>query len=1009
MSSLLRSLRCVAVACFGTLFAACGGGDAPPRTSDAGDLGVVDLGTGDLGIDARVDLGVDAGPSEFQPTCQPCAVDGECGPTARCLALPTGERACVPTCDRELPSCPRAFECTNASGGAYACSPLAGSCCIDEDSDGYGDGIGCTGLDCNDSDLEVNPASAERCNSIDDDCDGIVDDLASDCGAQECVETAAGGTFEEIGPGSCSAGACEPGIRTTCALYSCAGGGSEGVTCATSCTNATGTDDDTLCALTAHCETGACVDDVPSGGTCDEDTDCNAGHCDNGFCCTAGICCSAASDCPVTGGFISVCEDAATCQGTTGAAACDSNVCGTVAGVADDRGCDTDTVANECGFFLAARCNAMSAQSTPACPSTCSADAQCDASAHCDATCLPDLADGESCNEASDCTSDYCNNGVCCSGGDCCVRPSDCPSSYSTASRCEAPAACQGTRDAAACLANVCSTITNVPDDSACNGGVLADDCGPYPARYCSGGTDQPAPMCGASCTSDAECDADSHCDMNACVPDLDSGRMCDEASDCRSSYCGNGFCCATGDCCSMASDCPAAAYGRPSLCTSATTCQGDRIDPVCTPSKQCAVGPTVGDDSGCAGLEANNCGTYPSVSCGAMTTQTAPMCASGCTMDSQCDPTAFCNPMGVCQSRGMKAASCGMTSECATGLSCVDGLCCTDSCSGTCRACNVAGSEGDCVNIPADTDPSNECGGVSCAAYFTAPSGATIGAACNQVANVPGGAVDCNGGGSCEAAAALCPPRTVPGAEVLDCDNTCQILAGCTGTAPGRCDPYTPPMNSQSCGTGQCANTVPVCDAGAQITCVPRASSAEVCDNVDNDCDAQTDEGLSGDSLEPNDSCAAPRTLPNMGTTNDGTRVSIQTVNPTIYGAGDGDVYRINWAENDSTCTCSNPCLNPLGCDEDYRLVATLTVPADAGSYQVCVRPGSTCGDGTCTTVLAGAMGSQSSVIDGGCSLFGSDSGSYFVTVRGVGAPAFECSPYTLRLEMQQACVGGN
>ena len=191
MASPIRSLGSVAFLFAALVLAACGDGDGPPAARDAGDLGAADLGVRDLGVDPPRDLGVDGGSSVFQPTCQPCATDGECGPLARCFALPTMERACVPACDRELPSCPRAFECTIVAGGSYACSPVAGSCCIDEDADGYGDGIGCSGLDCNDSDIGVSPAASERCNSVDDDCDGIVDDLATDCGDQECVEATA--------------------------------------------------------------------------------------------------------------------------------------------------------------------------------------------------------------------------------------------------------------------------------------------------------------------------------------------------------------------------------------------------------------------------------------------------------------------------------------------------------------------------------------------------------------------------------------------------------------------------------------------------------------------------------------------------------------------------------------------------------------------------------------------------------------------------------------------------
>jgi hypothetical protein len=925
------------------------------------------------------------------------------------VTLGSGDRLCLPTCDPGAPACPRAFSCVPGLSSTTVCRPSADVCCIDEDADGYGSGRGCTELDCNDADIDVNPAAPELCNGVDDDCDGVVDDLATDCGEQRCVEASAGG-FEEVAPGACVEGRCADGARTSCGLYACSGGGSTGTTCATGCVGSTGIDDDALCARTAHCESGVCEPDVPNGGACDEDTDCVSSHCDNGFCCNAGICCNAATDCPVTGGgFIAVCEDAANCQGTRGAATCADFVCGTISGVPDDSGCTASVLADECGFFRPVYCNGSANQTPPRCPSTCRSDDECDDNAHCDDVCLPDVRDGDSCDENSDCISGYCNNGICCAGGDCCRNPADCPARYSRPARCEAPASCQGSRDAASCVANVCGTITNVPDDSACSPAVMANDCGPYPARFCSGGTDQPEPVCPSSCTVDAECDPNAHCDGNACVPDLENGRMCDENSDCISGYCGNGFCCATGDCCNMASDCPAAVYGRPSVCTNVATCQGDRVDPVCTPTKQCAIGPTVGDDSGCAGREADNCGTYPSVFCTAAVDQPPPMCRTSCMSDGDCDPTAFCNAMGQCQSRGMPGAACGTTSECGTGLTCVDGVCCTSACTGTCRACNLPGSEGTCTNIPAGQDPAEECGAVSCAAYFIAPMGAGRGAQCNQVADVPAGAVQCNGAAACQNAATLCPPRTVPGPMVLDCDDTCQTLSGCTGTTPGRCDPFTPVPNTQSCGTGECSRTVAICESGGALACVPGMPVPEVCDGRDNNCNDQIDEGLSGDAFEPNNSCAAARTLMDMGTVNDGSRVSIQTINPTIYGAGDVDVFRVNWVENDSTCTCENPCLNPFGCDEDYRMVAQLTVPAGAGSYQVCVRGGGTCGDGACTTVMAGTTGSANAVIDGGCSLFGSDSGTFWITVRGAGAPAFQCNSYALRLELQQACVSGN
>jgi hypothetical protein len=1179
--------------------------------ADAGDLGVLDAGPFPLDATPPGDLGVDAGPPEFLASCEPCALDSECAPTSRCLALPSGVRACVPTCDVELPTCPRAFECTNAAGGAYVCSPINGACCIDEDADGYGSGIGCAGLDCNDVDATVNPAAPEQCNDVDDDCDGTVDGFAASCGEQRCGEAATSGRYEEIGPGTCEEGACLEGVRTPCGLYACEGGISTGLRCATTCTNAVGADDDALCAAIAHCEAGVCVDDLVDGSTCDEDTDCAGARCDNGFCCNGGICCNAPSDCPTTGGFISVCDSPAGCQGTTGAPSCVDFVCGTVAGVPDDSGCSTSVVANECGFFLPVRCTGAEVQSPPFCPSTCADDAECDAVAHCDVVCLPDLADGQSCDEASDCVSGYCNNGVCCAGGDCCVRPGDCPASYANPARCEVPNACQGTRDAATCVGFVCNTTANVPDDSACSAGVLADACGSYPSRFCTGAVDQPPPSCASSCASDGECDADAHCDAGACVPDLDAGRMCDEASDCRSDYCSNGFCCAGGDCCALArdcpaeysspprcesgttcqgsrdaavcigfvcntmtnvaddsacdsgvvadecgayparfctgavdqrapvcgascaadgecdasahcdasacvpdvesglpcdeasdcvsgycnnglccsggdccarpsdcpasystpprcevpnacqgtrdaatcvgfvcgtttnvpddsacnvgvladacgaypsrfcsgtadqsppvcatacssdgecdadahcdagacvpdleagrmcdeasdcrsaycnngyccssgdccnsaSDCPAAAYGRPSTCASAASCQGDRVDPICTATKQCAAGPTVADDSGCVGLEANNCGAYPAVSCTSAVTQPMPMCATGCASDAECDATAFCNASGACVSRGGAGAACGGTGECASGLSCVDGVCCTSACTGTCRACNVPGSEGTCTNVPARTDPANECGAVSCAAYFTSPTGATIGGSCNQVANLPAAEVFCSGSASCESAATLCPGRTVAGMEVLDCDNTCQLLSGCAGTSPGRCDAYTPPTNAQSCGIGQCANTVAVCSMGALVTCTPRAPSTETCDNLDNDCDGLTDEGCDDDNDDFCDAglgyVAVPAVCPRGGSDcND----SNAAVNP-------GATEVCNGVDDDCT----------LGPDQGRTCVRCGDGLIDVTYGEVCDDGNATSGDGcngTCTAIECAGFPSGTSYV---------------------------------------------
>ena len=55
-----------------------------------------------------------------------------------------------------------------------------GGGCVDGDGDGYGDGFGCLGYDCDDTDEDVFPGAIEDCNNDDDDCDLVVDE-GCDC------------------------------------------------------------------------------------------------------------------------------------------------------------------------------------------------------------------------------------------------------------------------------------------------------------------------------------------------------------------------------------------------------------------------------------------------------------------------------------------------------------------------------------------------------------------------------------------------------------------------------------------------------------------------------------------------------------------------------------------------------------------------------------------------------------------------------------------------------------
>lgn len=608
--------------------------------------------------------------------------------------------------------------------------------------------------------------------------------------------------------------------------------------CATSCTN------DGECVEGFHCD-GTCVPDVVDGGACDEASDCVSGHCQNGFCCAGGDCCSVASDCGEAFSAPATCRDTVTCQGERVDAECTATKQCRAVIAQDDSGCDVNVEANACGPYRPVFCTGTSNQVAPQCPSMCAADGECDTGFHCDTICLPNLPDGNFCDEGSDCVSDYCNNNVCCSGGDCCLRASDCPSSYTSAATCDFPATCQGTRDVAACAGFVCRTAVDAPDDSACNAATVANECGLYPSVSCNGAVDQSQPACPNRCDNNAQCDSDAYCEGNQCRAKKPDGQACSGAAQCESGHCQNGFCCASGDCCAVASNCSPAVYGRASVCEDAASCQGTRRDPVCVDSI-CRLGESaVPDDSGCGGLESNGCGYYDPVFCTAAVVQVAPSCPTSCTGSSICDDGANCTG-GVCVPNEGVGGVCQNSGQCQAGLSCVDGVCCTSTCTGGCQACNLPGSLGLCRNIPLGSDPAGECGQVGCTGYYFGFEGSS----CFGRANVSAEVAACTGEAACQGAGDVCP--TAPkGAVASSCHATCQVpTAGtCSGNVPGACTNIA--GGTQTCGVGACERTVDNCQNGAPRTCVPGQPTAEVCDGIDNDCDGLTD-AADPDMLRP-------------------------------------------------------------------------------------------------------------------------------------------------------------
>lgn len=236
---------------------------------------------------------------------------GECRHIVTPALCAAGE-SCNPTTGCEMGSaCATDADCadTDACTSNERCDPAARVCTfqpLDGDYDGDPPRV-CGGTDCDDSKSFVYTGAPDRCNSIDDDCDGVIDDGADvACGDRHVCDTGAcvcqaayatcfgstacidlttnashcGACGQGCGPGgTCSGGTCScPSGLEFCGFgYGCVNTVSNPGHCG-SCTNA--------CAEREGCAGNTCV--APCGGTrqpcCSDYPSCNTDACSSGVC-----------------------------------------------------------------------------------------------------------------------------------------------------------------------------------------------------------------------------------------------------------------------------------------------------------------------------------------------------------------------------------------------------------------------------------------------------------------------------------------------------------------------------------------------------------------------------------------------------------------------------------------------------------------------------------------------------------------------------------------------------
>lgn len=174
-------------------------------------------------------------------TCVECVADSDCDDGSSCttdachLGGTCSHTAVETTCTNGLDDdCDGQVDCADTD---------CASCgCVDSDADGY---TVCGG-DCGDANPNVNPGEAEVCNSMDDDCDGTVDEGCSACtGAlSSCAGVCVNLETDEMNCGSCG----------------------------------------TTCWAMSHCVSGACVTCHGAGALCSSSADCCSDTCSSGTC-----------------------------------------------------------------------------------------------------------------------------------------------------------------------------------------------------------------------------------------------------------------------------------------------------------------------------------------------------------------------------------------------------------------------------------------------------------------------------------------------------------------------------------------------------------------------------------------------------------------------------------------------------------------------------------------------------------------------------------------------------
>ncbi|HXT97489.1 MAG TPA: hypothetical protein VN853_14400 [Polyangia bacterium] len=599
------------------------------------------------------------------------------------------------------------------------------------------------------------------------------------------------------------------------------------------------------CTGASDCVSGFCADGfccaTDCSGTCQ--TCAAAGHV--GTCIPADVGTDPRHECTDTGaatcGTDGNCDGAGACEKYVASVICSSAGCSgstlTFAGRCDGNGTCQTTPAQSCAPYLCG--------SSAACKTSCTSDTDCASGNSCVNGSCGKKPIGAPCSAAADCNSGFCAQGTCCmtactglcqscdvggSAGVCtnvpagqdplqqCALASD---SCGTDGLCDGNGGCQSYPSTTSCGMDACANGIETPGPR-CDG---VGDCVTGTPQSCGAYVCGTNGDCKTSCATDADCASGTTCNGTiCCMPGNCAGgalgATCTGPGDCASGFCQQGVCCAsscTGTCQSCAltgsagtctnvpvnqdplAQCAVqgpAGCGTNGNCDGAGKCQLYAAGTSCAPgtcSAGSATAPRTCDGAGtCSAATPSNCAPY---ACNAAGTA----CNTTCASNTDCAATATCNTTTRSCGLSPNGATCTGGTTCNSGI-CAQGICCATTCTSICSSCDVSGSLGTCVAVPAGLDPLAQC---SDAGFATCGTNGF-----------------CNGSGACQkyAAGTGCAPAACAGSTLTPAAS-CDGNGTCATPATSSCAPYV-------CATAACKTT---CASNADCV-APNVCTAGVC-----------------------------------------------------------------------------------------------------------------------------------------------------------------------------------